>query len=290
MNKKLPSYLLEKFQLIGTLTFSVLFAVVFLNIYIPFSDTAWFRLGNSVFFLFTAGFAAVSILFLIFSRVLMYHLKKYVVFTYLGYVLWCIAEVVIICLLYTGVTVEITDRPRLPALQIFAKALLYGSISLIIPYIISGMFFTIVEKNRTIRLMRCNNVISDEERMRDSKITLFDNSGALKLSVSTSNLYYIESDDNYIKVWYSDNRGELKTYMLRCRLKTVEETFRNGPLVRCHRKYIVNLEKVKVLRKEADGYYLDIDNEKIPSISVTKTYIGNVLEKFTPEETSGPAV
>lgn len=290
MNKKLPSYLLEKFQLIGTLTFSVLFAVVFLNIYIPFSDTAWFRLGNSVFFLFTAGFAAVSILFLIFSRVLMYHLKKYVVFTYLGYVLWCIAEVVIICLLYTGVTVEITDRPRLPALQIFAKALLYGSISLIIPYIISGMFFTIVEKNRTIRLMRCNNVISDEERRRDSKITLFDNSGALKLSVSTSNLYYIESDDNYIKVWYSDNRGELKTYMLRCRLKTVEETFRNSPLVRCHRKYIVNLEKVKVLRKEADGYYLDIDNEKIPSISVTKTYIGNVLEKFTPEETSGPAV
>ena len=41
------------------------------------------------------------------------------------------------------------------------------------------------------------------------------------------------------------------------------------------------------MRKEADGYYLDIDNEKIPSISVTKTYIGNVLEKFTPEE---PAV
>ena len=34
---KLPEYLLGKYQLIGTVTFSVLFAVVFLNIYIPFT-------------------------------------------------------------------------------------------------------------------------------------------------------------------------------------------------------------------------------------------------------------
>ena len=43
-NLKLPEYLLGKYQLIGTVTFSVLFALVFLNIYIPFSDTAWFGL------------------------------------------------------------------------------------------------------------------------------------------------------------------------------------------------------------------------------------------------------
>ena len=69
MNKELPKYLLEKRQLMGTVTFSVLFALVFLNLYIPFSDTAWFGLGNSVYFLFTAGFAFVSLLILIVSRV-----------------------------------------------------------------------------------------------------------------------------------------------------------------------------------------------------------------------------
>ncbi len=282
MNKKLPSYLLEKYQLLGTVTFSVLFAIVFLNMYIPFSDTAWFGLGNSSYFLYTVIFAAGSILFLALSRVLMYKVRKYMDFTYLGYVLWCIAEVVLICVFYTLLTVDIA-APGLPAWKIFSKAMLYGAIALIIPYIISGMFFAIVEKNRTIRLMRSRNVISDEERRRDNKITLFDNNGALKLSVSTSNLYYIESDDNYIKVWYTDSKGELKTYMLRCRLKTVEESFRDSPLVRCHRKYIVNLEKVKVLRKEQDGYFLDIDNEKITPISVTKTYLENVLEKFSPQ-------
>ena len=40
LNQTLPGYLLGKYQLIGTVTFTVLFALVSLNIYIPFSDTA----------------------------------------------------------------------------------------------------------------------------------------------------------------------------------------------------------------------------------------------------------
>ena len=73
MNRfKVPEYLLGKYQLIGTVTFSVLFALVFLNIYIPFSDTAWFGLGDSVMFLLTLSFAFMVILLLVVSRVLMY--------------------------------------------------------------------------------------------------------------------------------------------------------------------------------------------------------------------------
>ena len=68
--------------------------------------------------------------------------------------------------------------------------------------------------------------------------------------------------------------------MLRCRLKTVEESFRGSSLVRCHRKYIVNMDKVKVLRKEKEGYELDLDNDTIPQIPITKTYEKNVLAYF----------
>ena len=72
--------------------------------------------------------------------------------------------------------------------------------------------------------------------------------------------------------------------MLRCRLKTVEESFKGTSLIRCHRKYIVNADKVKVLRKESEGYFLDLDNDEIPPIMVTKTYAGNVLERFSPNQ------
>lgn len=282
MNKKLPGYLLEKNRLVGTVTFSVLFALIFLNLYIPFSDTAWFGLGNSQTFLFTAGFAFISILIMVISRTVMYHTSRLCEFTYLGYVLWCIMEVLLICAFYTFVTVDVVRSGGGGWIQVFSRALLYGSISLIIPYILTGMYFTIMEKNRTIRLMNSPDVVSDEQvsSKSEGKITLFDNSGALRLSVRTSNLYYIESDDNYIKVWYMDSGGELKTYMMRCRLKTVEQSFQDTSLVRCHRKYIVNLDRVKVLRREKDTYYLELDCDSIPPLSVSKTYTGAVLDRF----------
>ena len=281
---KIPGYLLGKYQLIGTVTFSVLFAVVFLNIYIPFSDTAWFGLGDSVMFLLTIVFTGIAILTLIMSRLLMYRSKRLFEMTYAGYTLWCILEIVFICGFYTWLTVDITAPVDESVWKIFGRSLLYGTIALGVPYLISGLYFAIIDKNNTIRLMNYENVVTDEPVRPDTqmqKITLFDNSGALKLSLSPENLYYIESDDNYIKVWYTDSKGELKQYMLRCRLKTVEESFKGSGLVRCNRKYIVNIHKVNTLRKESEGYFLDLANESIPPLPVTKTYTDTVLSYFT---------
>ena len=280
----LPKYLLGKYQLIGTVTFSVLFAVVFLNIYIPFSDTAWFGLGGSAMFMHTLVFIAVSILILICSRMLMYRSKNLYEMSYGAYIIWCMLEIVTVSGFYTWFTTDITAANNGKDWEVFARALRNGSIALGFPYLISGMYFAIIDKNNTIRLMNYENVVTDEPARPESqkqKITLFDNSGALKLSLNPENLFYIESDDNYIKVWYTDSKGDLKQYMLRCRLKTVEESFKGSSLVRCHRKYIVNLSKVSMLRKESDGYVLDLANEDIPPITVTKTYTDTVLSHFT---------
>ena len=70
-------------------------------------------------------------------------------------------------------------------------------------------------------------------------------------------------------------------YMLRCKLKTVEDSFRGSTLLRCHRKYIVNLSHAQVLRKEKDGYFIDLDNARIDPIPVSKTYVENVLGYFS---------
>ena len=280
---KIPDYFRQKYQLIATVTFTAFFSLVFMLVSIPFSHNVWFELGPSRAFMYTASFFVIGLLIIILSKRLMYSTRMHEM-SYLQYVMWDLAEVVVICLLYTLfsfkgdeygiIRLEVNSFSR-----IFLNAFVYCFVSLIIPYIIAGMYFAIIDKNNTIRLMNYANVVSDEPVFPsdEQKITLFDNSGVLKLSLRLSSLYYIESDDNYIMVWYTDSKGELKKYMLRCRLKTVEESFKGSSLVRCHRKYIVNMDKVKVLRKEKDGYEMDLDNDLIPPISITKTYAENVL-------------
>ncbi len=284
LNDKIPTYLLGKYQLIGTVTFSVLFAIVFLNIYIPYSETAWFGLADSDTFLRTGLFVIVSVLMLIVSRMLMYRSKKEFEMVYWMYISWCALEILAISFIYIGFTMNLEISSLETRWDIFRRVLPYSSISLGIPYLIAGMYFAIIDKNNTIRLMNYENVVTDEPAKPETplhKITLFDNSGALKLSLNIENLYYIESDDNYIKVWYTDSKGELQQYMLRCRLKTVEESFKGSSLVRCNRKYIVNIGHVSTLRKVNDGYVLDLDNETIPPLPITKTYTDIVLSHFT---------
>lgn len=283
----IPAYLRAKYQLIATVTFTALWSLVYILVSAPFSNNVWFGLGGSKAFSFTAIFFGISLLVVIISKWLMYATRAMFRMTASRYVGWLLAEVATVSLLYTcftvqGVTLGIIEFKEMPFISIFLDAFKTVFICLIVPYVVSGMFFAIEDKNKTIRLMNTSEVVSDEPEVSagTQKVTLYDNSGVMKLSVSLANLFYIESDDNYIIVWYTDAKGDLKKYMIRCRLKTVEESFLGSSLVRCHRKYIVNMDKVVSLRKEKDGYELDLENDAIPPITITKTYAENVLSRF----------
>ena len=171
---------------------------------------------------------------------------------------------------------------RIPPWLVFGRGLLAALVCLVVPNVISDMYFVIAEKNRTIKLLEQSCVVTDNSftGVGESMFTLFDVKGDLKLSVRSSNLFYIESDDNYIKVWYTDNSDHLKHYVIRCRLKTIEDSFRETSLIRCHRQYIVNSLNVKMLRKDPDGYNIYMSCDEVPPIPVTKTYKPQILAFF----------
>jgi hypothetical protein len=261
LSGKVPGYLLGKYQMTAIVVFTLLFATVFILLAAPYP-------GNTFFILAT--------LILALSRFILYRVSRRSAPTYLKYIVWCVLEAVSISLLY------IFLKSPEKCFQMLGDTFVKAVFALAPPHLIAGLYFSLQEKDNVIRLMNYGNVVSDETFTPQSgqKITLFDNSGVMKLSITAANLYYIESDDNYIRVWYEDSKGDLKKYLLRCRLKTVEESFRGSNLVRCHRKFIVNMARVKVLRKEKEGYLLDLDCESIEPVPVTKTYEKNVLEWY----------
>lgn len=283
---QLPKYLLGKYQLIWTVTFSSLFSLVFLLVSIPFSHNAWFDLPSGQDFIFTAVFLLIVLGIVILSKTALYRFRNRNI-TYLQYILWNIGEVVVISALYTFFTSEgdkfgLIDVEDMAIDRVFFSAIVYATISIGIPYILSAFYFALEDKNNTIRMMNYSDVVTDMPILphEEQRITLFDNNGVLKFSIASESLYFIESDDNYVQVWYMDSTGSMKQYMLRCRLKTIEDSFTDSDLLRCHRKYIVNMNKVKVLRSEKDGYQIDLDIDSVDPIPVSKTYEQAVISRF----------
>ena len=106
-----------------------------------------------------------------------------------------------------------------------------------------------------------------------------DDKGTVCFSVQMASLFYIESDTNYITIFYT-NQEKIEKYLMRSSLKMVLEENANDNLVRCHRSYIVNFEKVKMYKKDKDGGIIELLNDSLPAIPVSKSYIENVLHKF----------
>ena len=274
---KVPRYLLGRRELTWTLVFTALFAFVFMMLNIPFSRNPWLAVisGSSTVLLVCFFLACVIIVTV--SRMVLFRMGYRRGVSVLGYVLWSLGEMILVSLLYTFFTAQgrkigLIDVGGRTMLKVFFEAMVFSFWCMGVPYLVSCLYLSLVDKGNTMRLTA--------KPYEDKKITLFDNSGALKFSISSGNLYFIESDDNYIKVWYSDSSGQIRQYMLRCRLKTVEDSFAGRDLVRCHRKYIVNITKVRILKAEKEGYRISFGIDSIGTIPISRTYEQNVLARF----------
>jgi len=284
MNKKIPHYLVEKktnFKILLFVTFfSLVFINVFPNVFPTFQSSSWYQNGTpGQRFIFStiSIFGAVGILIL--SRVLMYFINKKESITILQYCFWLIGEIVLIAIAYTIFNNFIIHDDS-EYTDIFRHAILIIPMILFIPYLISYLYLALKDKEIKINDLLKNrhtssNIITPSETV-DNIIHFRDEKGALKLSIKQSCILYIESADNYVKVHYNNN-NKIVNCIIRNSLKNMIEILCPVGFVRCHRSYIVNIQKVKVVRKEKDGIYIDLDQDGIGDIPISKSYYAEIM-------------
>ena len=273
-----PRYLLTKRSLTTMVTSAAAFAFLFIIIYEPFKEPHWDEIPRFIFVACVLGIVLLGMSIVAISRVIMcYHAKKHAV-TYLKYGVWVFVELVLmavafaICSTIVGAQRDIWEN--------FEKSLLYTSLILLIPYIVNITAFTLQDRNRRLREIEDDMDKAMQQRAANTMkglISFYDERGELQLSVTKDNLLYIESADNYIYIWYM--KGNLpKKLMLRNTLKRTAELLGDSNVMRCHRGYMVNMEQVKVLRREKENFYLELGIEGVKDIPVSKTYGDAVLK------------
>lgn len=147
--------------------------------------------------------------------------------------------------------------------------------------LIFGLF--IVENNalkrNLLEAQRLNKLLSErtrQEKTDTEKITL---SGETKDSVHLhpEDILYMEVSGNYVDICYKEEEKE-KHKLLRSTIKQMEEEMQAfNYFVRCHRAYIVNINQIRNISGNAQGYRLSLvcTTREIP---VSRTYLKNLKD------------
>ncbi|WP_192825202.1 LytTR family DNA-binding domain-containing protein [Rufibacter sp. LB8] len=100
------------------------------------------------------------------------------------------------------------------------------------------------------------------------------------LTLPAHNLLFIEADDNYCTVVYLE-QGSVHKKLLRTSLSRLESQTSALNIVRCHRSYLVNLDKVESVSGNAQGYRLHFPHTP-GTVPVARASSGVVKAAFAP--------
>ncbi len=281
MNTKIPAYLYEKSNVVRLILLTATFALLFINIFQPFGSRGWYpHISDFKYFFFSSLIILTGMLVVVVSRLIMLaYTKKNDLFLW-QYLLWILVEIVAMSLFYTLFSKYIPKEGlHRDILEIFRQSTINTSLVLLLPYAILWLYFSWRDKNNLLEKLA--QAEPSVEVAKKNLVAFPDEKGELKISIMLENLLYVDSADNYATIHYL-NKSKLSHYLIRNSLKWMEENLtKDSPLVRCHRSYIVNLDKVKVLRKTKEGIFLELDTDSTPDIPVSKTYYERVMSKFS---------
>lgn len=281
MNTKIPAYLYEKSNIVRLILLTATFALLFINIFQPFGSRGWYpHISDFKYFFFSSLIILTGMLVVVVSRLIMLtYTKKNDLYLW-QYLLWILVEIVAMSLFYTLFSKYIPKEGlNRDILDIFRQSTINTSWVLLLPYAILWLYFSWRDKNNLLEKLAKSE--PNVELAKKNLVAFPDEKGELKISIMLENLLYVDSADNYATIHYL-NKSKLSHYLIRNSLKWMEENLTNdSPLVRCHRSYIVNLDKVKVLRKTKEGIFLELDTDNTSDIPVSKTYYERVMNKFS---------
>lgn len=306
--REIPKFLVSRGYISALISFIVIFSTIFMLQYDRYSVAVWFSVDDMLRFCMTTLFYVGAIVILIVSRYVMNALQDRLEMTVTRYIWWLASESVAIALFYTIITVSLFPVEGVSTPVIALRALFCVATILAIP---NGMIsfyaayrskceeleatqyqlqrireenvrLTAINESDTRHMAAAAEITHRANERAPRMVNLKDNSGTVRLTINIDSLYYLESDDNYIKVHYKHN-DKIASYMLRCRTKLVEQMLQGTGMVRCHRSYIVNIAKIGFVGEEHRMYYITLDDDSIKRIPVSKSYYESLMRELKSE-------
>lgn len=131
-----------------------------------------------------------------------------------------------------------------------------------IPMMISALIIYNRKLKRNLADARKLNENFNPQKQKHTsvKISITAETGKDNFTLNINDLYFVKSAGNYVEIYYSENSA-IKNKLIRTSLKRVEELLSGYQFIfKCHRTYIVNLDKVKNISGNSQGYLLNLED------------------------------
>ncbi|WP_175453098.1 LytTR family DNA-binding domain-containing protein [Microbulbifer yueqingensis] len=100
-----------------------------------------------------------------------------------------------------------------------------------------------------------------------------------RIRLPQSAILWISSADNYCEIFH-DARGGVAVHLLRSSLTALERQLQHTSMVRCHRGYLVNLDRVIWASGNSAGYRLTLDGTDT-TIPVSRRYVAGLQPQLS---------
>ena len=274
-----PKQVLQRRFLLRSVLFVSLFSMLFMSLYQPsfgFSTT-WFGFHSWKQTGVTALFYAVAISTLVISKLLLFNYSRNHSVTGRRMVVWHLVEFLAIATEYYLFSV-IFKLGSVDIPQLLFRIPLCVALILAIPYSIIWFYAQYKAKKEELELFKITHkreIIESDHRL----IQFRDSQGKHKMSLSEDSIFYIESQDNYVQIFY-DLESKLSSYLLRCSTQKIEEDLADTSIVRCRRSFLVNTAKIVRYGKERGHFTITLDQPSGKTITVTPAYYRTILTQL----------
>ncbi len=223
----------------------------------------------------------------VFSRWILYAVSRHKELSLSSLTIWLSVEL-LLCVSAAVFTLWLVSGGGPLRLGPLAGDILLGNIGIfLVPNIISFQEFRIHELKSKLRQSAVlQQTFQPTTHLPDQHINFYEKGGRLALTTRCSNVLYIEAADNYANIHYIID-GKEDTFILHNSLKDIEKDCLAMGLLRCHRGYMVNVDNVKLMRKERGNLLLEL-KQTTRTIPVSKSYSSSVIRYFSTNNPSAP--
>jgi len=274
LRKSIPDYFVRPRNTVIQIIFTSLFAYAFILIYHPFGSQGWFEVNQGQF-AFYAGFIVVlGMLVVIGSRVIMTQIRKRWRITIAGYALMIALEIIAMTGFYMMIEKVFLKDSRY-WFEVYYTAIENASLILLIPYLISLLYFAWEDKKQNLERLLVQRKQEEGPRF----VVFHDENGEIRLTLKLDDLIYIEANENYVFIHYLEDNKPGR-FLLRNSMKKIEEQLSDYPVVRCHRSYMINLVRVRLVKKSRTGFIAQMVTPDDLTLPVSDSYRQEVQSRF----------